>query len=306
MTGIEGVPQQPGGIMRISRRRLALLTMTAAAVSMSACGGEPQEQTQPETTSSTAPSTVTVTKPAPSSTEPVTDVDAAEYAVAGSDGYFRWTYASSPLRECGASPAMNGVPAGITCSAPFPDDAPEVRNDVFSGPPNAVRLTADAAVPTIVEGGPPGARALPQGRRITIGALSCTVPRTGSIECSGPTSGFTVDNGGTKIDGAPSSAASTPMDTYTEGTTPAEPGTQCGAATGKTPVKIVSGEISCAEAIEIVDGYLALPNDGSYGNANIRMHRGFSCSTATAGSANQRGYGTSCSKGDIELIVPIR
>lgn len=145
------------------------------------------------TPSTTPASTITVTSVPLTPT--ATDVDPAAYATAGSPGYYRWAYAHGPLRECSLNPAVAGLPQRITCSAPYPADAPTIQVEVFNGPPNAITLTQSGTEPTIVEGAPTPAKDLPPHSRITFGDLSCTALPYNGIHCESPGSSFSVENG---------------------------------------------------------------------------------------------------------------
>lgn len=286
----------------------------AAVLVLAGCGPDESASTSEST------STVTVTAstdPATPSPEHVIDVDPADYEIDASPGSYRWTYAQSPVfHECGMMRSLNGYPAYVSCSAPFPQDLPDITNGTFVGPPNSVQLTEDAVQATITEGGPPGAQPLAPNHRITMGDLSCTALPDDGIDCTGPTAGFRVEGDvvtqrGNELE--PSRPASTstpaqdgaPMDHYTDETTPVPPGTMCGAATGRMVVQVVSGTISCADALDLMEGYRSYPDEGRYGNAKIMEYEGWSCSTATAALATERGYGARCTRGDIELIAPV-
>lgn len=179
----------------------ALLVVAAGA--LVACGSHAQSardsSTPPGITAVTpspaGTSTITITSVPLTPGAPVTDADPADYAVAGNPGFFRWSYAHDPLRECSLSPAMNGLTARITCSAPFPPDSPTISVDVFSGQPNAIVLTNEGTEPTILEGGPTPARDLPAGSRLVFGDLACTAWPHGSLACTSPDAWFTVKNG---------------------------------------------------------------------------------------------------------------
>ncbi|WP_040518675.1 hypothetical protein [Gordonia neofelifaecis] len=175
------------------------------AVSVAACGSD-----HPSSPSRNASAGFSAITPSPAGTSTVVitsvplttgqppnanEVNPDDYAVAGSPGRFRWSYASNPLRECTLEPAASGLPQRVTCSAPYPADAPIIRADTFEGPPNAVVLTDEGTEPTILEGTPTAAEPLPSDSRITVGDLSCTVPHTDSISCRSPGAWFTVENG---------------------------------------------------------------------------------------------------------------
>lgn len=185
-----------------SVRAAAVAAATVATAGLlTACGAD----TEPTPTTTTTKGISAVTPSiAPASTITVTsvpltpaatDVDPAAYATAGSPGYYRWAYAHNPLRECALGPAVAGLAQRITCSAPYPADAAAIQVDVFSGPPNAITLTASGTEPTIVEGGPTPAADLPANSRITFGDLSCTALPNDGITCESPDASFSVVNG---------------------------------------------------------------------------------------------------------------
>lgn len=119
---------------------------------------------------------------------PATAVNRATYEAPGSPSFYRWQYASSPLREC-AIYLVSGRSAAL-CSVAFPAGTPAVSNPPFHGPPNAIQIVDGRVQNTITEGGPPGARALPANHSITVGAVTCTALGHGGIDCSSGARGF--------------------------------------------------------------------------------------------------------------------
>lgn len=87
------------------------------------------------------------------------------------------------------------------------------------------------------------------------------------------------------------------------------PGTECGLVEPTfgepAPVRIERGSIGCVEATRVVQRYYDLPVDPNGGNTAPKEFDGWRCATATAGAAAERGYGTSCLKGDVQLVLPI-
>lgn len=87
----------------------------------------------------------------------------------------------------------------------------------------------------------------------------------------------------------------------------AGPGTNCGmvlpAHGGPAQLQVKSGYIDCAEAERVVQKYYDLPPDPNGGNTAPQEFEGWRCATATYGTASSRGYGTSCVRDDVELIV---
>ncbi len=129
---------------------------------------------------------------------------------------------------------------------------------------------------------------------------SQTSSPAGSVATHPPISGTTTSAGPPSTPAAATSAAPTP--------TPDGPGARCGpvqTASGTGQVIIASGRIVCAEALAVVQKYYDLPTDPDGGNTAPKRFDGWFCLTATAASAEARGYGTECSRGGIELRVVI-
>lgn len=87
----------------------------------------------------------------------------------------------------------------------------------------------------------------------------------------------------------------------------AGPGTECGKVLptygGPAQLQVKSGHIDCAEAERVVQKYYDLPPDPNGGNTAPQEFEGWRCATATYGMSTSRGYGTSCVRDDVELIV---
>ncbi|WP_280763278.1 hypothetical protein [Prescottella agglutinans] len=250
----------------------------------------------------------------------MTDVDAARYEA--SPGWYRFYLGGTPRRECTIYPDSSGAGQNVICSVTFPAGTQPVTVPPFgTKTPNAVVLTGAGYYPTISEGGPPGAELLPANTRIVVDDVECTAV-TGGFKCASGTAQVRFVDGQLTMSGPefappamePSTPPTTttarpatgdaPMDHYTDGTTPAAPGTMCGAATGRRVVTVVSGTISCTDALAVMDTYRNLPA-GDYGNANIRQFDGWNCAAPTAKMSHDLGYGSRCSKGDIMLTTPV-
>lgn len=302
-----------------SGRALAVAVGCSVAIAVAGCSSA-SDDNEPSSTATASGESTTVTP------GPVVDVAATDYATA--PDYYAWSVETAPdarPSHCAIFPsssATNGV--AVECSVTFPADTAPVSSPPFEGPPNAVRLTGSGPENVITEGvGPATPVALPSNRRIVVADVTCTALPAGGIDCSKGTSGFKYADGALSLQVAAASTTPTPTGTptapvedtptvappmegpYTEGTTPAAPGTACGAATGDKVVMVVSGSISCTDAIAVIKGYLALPNDGSHGNANIREYNGWQCVSPTARSAQEQGFGSKCTKGDTVVTAPI-
>lgn len=289
------------------------LVLTVGAVGLLAACSSDQPSAAPTTSVQPTSSEAASTTSAPR----VIDADPADYAFA-TDRY-RFKLEGSPTRECAIYPSPGTT---VACSVTWPDGTPAtpVQGSSFDGPPNTIVLSQDGYYPTVEEGGPPGAALLPVNSRVSVDGASCTaIP--GGVQCTNATGGFSFIDGVLETEGPTSSpqvvesssaaAPASPAEPggidgiYTEGTTPALPGTTCGAATGRHPVvEVRSGSISCTDALAVMDRYNALPLTGEFGNAHIRQFDGWTCASPSAARAAENGYDQTCSLGDTEIGVP--
>lgn len=283
-------------------KKLAIASALAAGVTIvSGCSGTPDDSASRSKSSTTIPH---------SSTSTTRQVDASIYR--SPDGFYRWTrQGAEGERGC----SIFDGPAGyrVSCAVQLTNTPPVTQEPFGAQTPDTVSLDdrgtqlslAQAVLPT---------GTLDEGDTITVGDITCTaLDSTGGIECDKGTNGFRYKSGELTIRGtaftpatsASSTSTSAPQGVpYTEGTTPAAPGTDCGAATGDIVVQVVEGSISCTDALAVMKRYLALPDDGTHGNANIRSFDGWSCSSPTAARSEQLQYANHCIKGDIELTTP--
>lgn len=312
----------------IARSAIALVAAGVVVGAIAGCSSDPQS---PNPSGLIEPSSDTADSG-------VVDVDASDYIVGSSisgDHYYAWRIDNSVgerITDCAIAPTATSPTTGAAgehfpdCLAVFPPDTHPVSSPPFEGQPNAVRITAEGVVDYISEGFSgltvTTLRELAPGSRITVGDVQCLSLAEGGIDCAKGDKGFQYSRAGlTKREvTTPASVTVSPPETspdsqsldgppvggpYTEGTTPAAVGTNCGAATGDIVVTVVTGSISCADALAVMKQYLALPNDGSYGNANIRQFDGWSCASPTAVSAQEQGFGSKCSKESIVLTKPL-
>lgn len=311
----------------IARSTIACVAAGAVVAAAAGCASGDEKSSSTSGLVSIAP---------PTTVSPVIVVDANDYVTdrtSRGDNYYGFQVVSASgerITECALTPIATSpttvAPGGHypACSATFPPGTTPVSSPPFEGPPNAVRIEEDGIVDYIGEGfaGPVTLKELPPNSQIVIGDAECLSLLEGGVDCTKGSYGFRytpgtltkrvadtpegTDGGQPGVNPSTTAAAAPPMDgPYTEGTTPAVPGTACGAATGERVVEVVSGSISCTDALAVMERYRAVPNDGSYGNANIRQFDGWSCVSPTAGSAQEQGFGSKCSKDDIVLTAPI-
>ncbi|TQC45041.1 hypothetical protein EEB14_33930 [Rhodococcus sp. WS4] len=297
--------------MRPTTLALRAITGLVIASGVAACGN-------PDSGETIQAAEQTTTPPAATSTTAPAEADAADYGFI-TDRY-RFKLAGTPLRECVVAPNTELGGHNVYCSVSFPPGTPPVSNPPFSGPPNSIALRPDGFYSTIAEGGPPGAKLLPENTRLKVGDVQCT-SLAGGVDCQNGPAGFRFVDGELATRGpqverptAPPTTSTTtaptaptdhgsPMEHYTDGTEPAAIGTDCGAATGRRVVRVLSGSISCTDALATMEAYGNLP-PGDYGNANIRTFDGWECASPTAATQRETGYGRTCRRGDIHLSEP--
>jgi hypothetical protein len=303
---------------------LAGAVLGAVAVGCSDRSPEPGPSTtdtsaQGAPTSTSASATATSTQA--ESDSAVVDVDPSAYVY--EPGQYRFRVTGTPLRECILTDEESTI---VFCSVTWPSGTPEVTNGSFTGRPNSIVLLPDGFYPSIDEGGPPGSATLQPGQRISVGTAHCTAV-DGGVQCENTADvGFSFVDGNLSTRGherAPVTHGSPPATpapsasggaggtdgVYTDGIDPVAPGTYCGAATGRAVVQVREGTISCTDALEAMEHYHALPagKPGEFGNANIRLFDGWSCSSPTAVTSRQEGYGAIChfDAAGIVIVEPL-
>ena len=129
------------------------------------------------------------------------------------------------------------------------------------------------------------------------GGVLLALPRDGAVEAAGGSAESTTAAPTTSVFGESGDGD----DELASG-----PGTECGlvetAAGQAAMVRIEQGRIACAEAVGIVQSYFDRQGGGA--DSTVTELDGWRCSTAAASVAAQRGYGTSCLRNDVQVVVP--
>ena len=170
----------------------AVLVLLAGAVisyAILADRGDVSSTSVTQAESSAAPTSSAV--PSPSS--PVI-VDAVPATYSFSADRYQFRLAGAPLRECVIWPNADLGGHNVACSVRFPAGTPPVTNPPFSGEPNTIVLRPDGRYNTIGEGGPPGAKLLPEYSRLTVGDAQCTA-LPGGVDCDNGPAGFRFVDG---------------------------------------------------------------------------------------------------------------
>ncbi|MGC0362931.1 hypothetical protein ABH922_000915 [Rhodococcus sp. 27YEA15] len=170
----------------VTCRMIAGIGVLLLAAGCGSTAGDPVVESTSEVTASGSSS------PAQMPAADVVDVNPSDFSF-GADSV-RFEPAGSPGYECviGPNPDLGGH--DVSCFVAFPPDTPAVTNTPFSGEPNMIVLRPDGYVVTISEGGPPGARPLPENTRLGVGDAQCTA-LPGGMDCDNGPAGFRFVDG---------------------------------------------------------------------------------------------------------------
>ncbi|WHU46819.1 hypothetical protein QNM97_23095 [Gordonia sp. L191] len=87
----------------------------------------------------------------------------------------------------------------------------------------------------------------------------------------------------------------------------ATPGSRCWTVTfpSGSPGTVVvhSGQITCTDAVALINRYFTDPSITRQGNTLSAMFDGWTCVSPTAVAAHEAGYGSKCEKGAVVLTV---
>ena len=308
----------------MSMRKLAALTssLVVSVALLAGCSSDSDSEASDGT-----PSMTTEQLAATSTTGEdgaFTDVDPALFANRSSH-VFSFETAAGGKSMCVFTEAV------AACTGDAPDDVPDVEVPPFpASRPGAATVSADGIRYTMLEGVPPAEAELGTQERVKFGDVTCELSEKSDLTCnvgenSLHVSGANPDlsTSGTVIVTEPTTARSTstsPSATtsespsspasetnldgdYSEDDEPVAPGTMCGAASGNTLVKVESGTVSCLDAQSIIDEYKDTRQASGGGNTLAMMVQGWSCSTPTAGRAQETGASIICDGPDGEHIT---
>lgn len=205
----------------------------------------------------------------------------------------------------------------VTCIGTAADDVPDVDMPPLSGRPGAVAIGAAGVAYVIAEGVPPAKTELETGQWVNFGVVKCAKPDDSTLACVSDGAAFQIEGSdrditteGPILDPAElqASAEGQPGTGYTIGTDVlVQAPTLCGAMEGHRLADVVKGEITCKEAMEVLDEYdERMPSEGT-GNAMIVDFDGWSCSSPTVARAEELQAKTVCEHEGrgIEVRAPL-
>lgn len=275
------------------------MSVAAAATVLSACSSSPE--TQPQLT-------VVETSSMQEDTEQQTSAPESTSAASGPTvrdvDYDQLQQVSITSFSSGSSGAafkyVNGgttgecfvVNGGIACIGTPDSSVPDVELPPFSGRPGAIQISEDGLAYTIIEGAPPAQHELKKGQWIDFGSVKCAKADDEALVCNSDSAAFEIvgeerrivhDGPVLTVEELIASAAAKPATEYSTGSDVLVRGPiMCGAMEGPRLAEVMEGEITCKEAMEVLDTYDARKQQKGTGNTLAVMFDSWECSSPTA------------------------
>ncbi|MFD6357511.1 hypothetical protein [Nocardia tengchongensis] len=127
---------------------------------------------------------------------------------------------------------------------------------------------------------------------IAVLVTACSTPET--TTASDSASPVSVVRTATPPSTQSTDTAAGPIPSPRNGSQPVAPGTNCTETAGGLVVTVVSGRITCDEALAVIKRYRDLPASPSAGTANTRTFDAWTCTTPILAAAQQLHYSASC------------
>lgn len=201
------------------------------------------------------------------------------------------------------------------CGGTPPADVPDITAMPFSGRPTSVTAQADGVSYYFMEGIRSAEAQLNPGEKVTLGDVTCVASSESEFGCSAA-GGWFVITGPQRLISTDSRVVEWVPPSYPiSPTTQAEvPTTQmkakaikCGKSRHGEEIEIWSGDISCEDAIKVMDHYVDISAAQGTGNTmSLETEDGWSCLSPTYKSAEEKGISRSCWKDDIDIAVPLK
>lgn len=201
----------------------------------------------------------------------------------------------------------------VTCIGTAADDVPNVDMPPFSGRPGAVAIASSGVAYVIAEGVQPAKTELETGQWVNFGAVKCAKPDDSTLACVSDGAAFQIQGSDRDIttDGPVldpeelrANAGDQPGTEYQTGTDVlVQAPMLCGAMEGHRLADVVEGEITCEEAMAVLDEYdERMPSEGT-GNAMYVEFDGWVCSSPTYGRSQELKAKSVCDHEDRGIRV---
>lgn len=202
----------------------------------------------------------------------------------------------------------------VTCIGKADSSIPDVEVPPFPPQsPGAIMLNTAGAAYTLVEGVPPAQEELDDGQWTSFGTAACAKTDGNKLVCQSDNAAFAIEGKDRKIrtsgkvfDSVEELKAqgSEPARGYSQGTDALVRGPMmCGAMEGHRLAEVVKGEMTCAEAMDVLDRYDAIKDTEGGGNTLTAQVGDWVCSSPTYARSQELQAATVCEDTERGLQV---
>lgn len=202
----------------------------------------------------------------------------------------------------------------VTCTGQADSSIPDVEVPPFPPQsPGAIMLNTSGAAYTLVEGVPPAEEELDDGQWTSFGTAACAKTDADKLVCQSDNASFaiegkdkTIRTSGKVFDSVEELMAqgSEPARGYSQGTDALVQGPMmCGAMEGHRLAEVVKGEMTCAEAMDVLDQYDDIKHSEGTGNTLTVEVGEWTCSSPTAARSEELQAVTVCEDPERGLEV---
>lgn len=193
----------------------------------------------------------------------------------------------------------------VTCIGKADSSIPDVEVPPFPPQsPGAIMLNTSGAAYTLVEGVPPAQEELDDGQWTDFGNVACAKTDANKLVCQSDNAAFAIEGSekkirtsGTVFDSVEELMAQgkEPATDHKQGTDALVRGPMmCGAMEGHRLAEVVKGEMTCAEAMDVLDQYEAIMHTEGGGNTLTAEVGDWVCSSPTAARSQELQAVTVC------------
>lgn len=207
---------------------------------------------------------------------------------------------------------------GVTCTGKADPSIPDVEMPPFPPQsPGTIMLGTAGAAYTLIEGMPSAEEELDDGQWTDFGNVACAKTDANKLVCQSDNAAFAIEGSekkirtsGTVFDSVAELMAQgkEPATDYKQGTDALVRGPMmCGAMEGHRLAEVVKGEMTCAEAMDVLDQYEAIMHTEGGGNTLTAKVGDWVCSSPTAARSQELQAVTVCenSARGLEVRDPV-
>lgn len=203
---------------------------------------------------------------------------------------------------------------GVTCSGGADASVPDVEVPPFPPQsPGAIMLDAPGAAYTLIEGLPSAEEELDDGQWTDFGNVACAKTDANKLVCQSDGAAFAIEGkdkkirtSGTVFDSVEEFAAqgTGPATDYDQGTDAlVRAPMTCGAMEGHRLAEVAKGEMTCAEAMDVLDRYDEIKQSEGTGNTLTAEVGDWTCSSPTFARSEELQAVTVCEDPERGLEV---